>query len=63
MAAIDELKELHAQGGCPCSVTAPDGKPVEYTFFRPQQYGEQYTIREWQSFNAMLEATMREGPR
>ena len=30
------------QGGCPCSVTAPDGKPVEYTFFRPQQYGEQY---------------------
>ena len=43
MAAIDELKELHAQGGCPCSVTAPDGKPVEYTFFRPQQYGEQYT--------------------
>ena len=32
MAAIDELKELHAQGGCPCSVTAPDGKPVEYTF-------------------------------
>ena len=35
MAAIDELKELHDQGGCPCSVTAPDGKPVEYTFFRP----------------------------
>ena len=27
MAAIDELKELHDQGGCPCSVTAPDGKP------------------------------------
>ena len=39
MAAIDELKELHHNGGCPCSVTAPDGKPVEYTFFRPQQYG------------------------
>ena len=27
MAAIDELKELHDQGGCPCSVTDPDGKP------------------------------------
>ncbi len=35
MAAIDELKELHHNGGCPCSVTAPDGKPVEFTFFRP----------------------------
>ena len=63
MAAIDELKELHAQGGCPCSVTAPDGKPVEYTFFRPQQYGEQYTIREWQSFNAMLEGYYAEKDR
>ena len=57
MAAIDELKELHDQGGCPCSVTAPDGKPVEFTFFRPQQYGETYRIKEWPSFNAMLEAT------
>ena len=63
MAAIDELKELHTQGGCPCSVTAPDGKPVEYTFFRPQQYGEQYTIREWPSFNAMLEGYYAEKDR
>ena len=37
MAAIDELKEIYDEGGCPCSVTAPDGKPVEYTFFRPRQ--------------------------
>ena len=58
MAAIDELKEIHANGGCPCSVTAPDGKPVEFTFFRPRQYGETYAVREWPSFNAMLEATM-----
>lgn len=56
MAAIDELKEIYDAGGCPCSVTAPDGKPVEYTFFRPQQYGEKYRIKEWPSFNAMLEA-------
>jgi predicted ribosome quality control (RQC) complex YloA/Tae2 family protein len=40
MAAIDELKEEHATGGTPCSVTDPSGKPIEYTFFRPQQYGE-----------------------
>ncbi len=45
MAAIDELKEIYDAGGCPCSVTAPDGKPVEYTFFRPQQYGEKYLIK------------------
>ena len=24
MAAIDQLKELHDKGGCPCSVTDPD---------------------------------------
>ena len=46
MAAIDELKELHDKGGCPCSVTDPDGKPVEFTFFRPQQYGENYAVKE-----------------
>ena len=57
MAAIDELKEEHATGGTPCSVTDPSGKPIEYTFFRPQQYGEKYIIKEWPSFNAMLEAT------
>ena len=55
MAAIDELKELHHNGGCPCSVTAPDGKPVEFTFFRPQQYGDTYIIKEWPFFNALLE--------
>ena len=63
MAAIDELKELHDQGGCPCSVTAPDGKPVEFTFFRPQQYGETYRIKEWPSFNAMLEGYYAEKDR
>ena len=55
MAAIDELKELHHNGGCPCSVTAPDGKPVEFTFFRSLQYGDTYIIKEWPSFNALLE--------
>ena len=63
MAAIDELKELHDQGGCPCSVTDPDGKPVEFTFFRPQQYGENYAVKEWPSFNAMLEGYYAEKDR
>ena len=63
MAAIDELKELHHNGGCPCSVTAPDGKPVEFTFFRPQQYGDTYIIKEWPSFNALLEGYYAEKDR
>ena len=63
MAAIDELKETYDAGGCPCSVTAPDGKPVEYTFFRPRQYGEKYLIKEWPSFNAMLEGYYAEKDR
>ena len=63
MAAIDELKELHNNGGCPCSVTAPDGKPVEFTFFRPLQYGDTYIIEEWPSFNALLEGYYAEKDR
>ena len=63
MDAIDQLKELHDQGGCPCSVTDPDGKPVEFTFFRPQQYGENYAVKEWPSFNAMLEGYYAEKDR
>ena len=63
MAAIDELKEIYDEGGCPCSVTAPDGKPVEYTFFRPRQYGDKYLIKEWPSFNAMLEGYYAEKDR
>ena len=61
--AVDVLKEEHAAGGCPCSVTAPDGRLVEYTFFRPQQYGADYAVREWPSFNAMLEGYYAEKDR
>ena len=63
MAAIDELKEIYDAGGCPCSVTRLDGKPVEYTFFHPQQYGEKYLIKEWPSFNTMLEGYYAEKDR
>ena len=52
MAAIDELKELHH-----------NGKPVEFTFFRPQQYGDTYIIKEWPSFNALLEGYYAEKDR
>ncbi len=63
MEAIDGLKEEHAAGGCPCSVLTPEGKPVEFTFFRPRQYGESYIIKEWTSFGGMLEGYYAEKDR
>ena len=64
MAAIDELKELHATGGCPAASPPRTASRWSITFFRPQQYGEKYTIKEWPSFNAMLEGYYAEkGPR
>jgi len=42
-AAIENLKDEHAAGGTPTAVRIPqpDGvnKPVEFSFFIPQQYG------------------------
>ena len=63
MEAIDGLKEEHVAGGCPCSVLTPEGKPVEFTFFRPRQYGESYIIKEWPSFGGMLEGYYAEKDR
>ena len=60
---IDALKELHAAGGEPCSVTTPEGKPVEFTFFCPQQYGPDYPVRRWNSFGEMLEGYYAEKDR
>ena len=63
MEVIDQLKEEHAAGGCPCSVVTPEGKPVEFTFFRPRQYGNAYMIKEWPSFGGMLEGYYAEKDR
>ena len=63
MEVIDQLKEEHAAGGCPCSVATPEGKPVEFTFFRPRQYGNAYMIKEWPSFGGMLEGYYAEKDR
>ena len=61
--AVEELKAEHAAGGCPCSVATPEGKPVEFTFFRPRQYGGGYEIRQWPSFCEMLEGYYAEKDR
>lgn len=60
---IETMREEYAAGGCPCSVATPEGKPVEFTFFRPRQYGETYAVTEWPSFNAMLEGYYAEKDR
>ncbi len=63
MQAIDQLKAEHEAGGTPCSIAAPDGRPVEYTFFVPQQYGEAYQVRRWPSFSALLDGYYAEKDR
>ena len=61
--AIEALKAEHAAGGTPCSVVSPEGKPLEFTFFQPQQYGAGYEIRRWPSFCEMLEGYYAEKDR
>ena len=58
-AAIDELKAEHARGGTPTAVRLPqpDGapKPVEFSFFVPQQYGNAAILTQYPSYSEMLE--------
>ena len=58
-AAIDELKAEHANGGTPTAVRLPqpDGvaKPVEFSFFVPQQYGSAALLTQYPSYSELLE--------
>ena len=58
-AALDALKEEHAAGGTPTAVRLPqpDGapKPVEFSFFVPQQYGAAVLLTQYSSYSEMLE--------
>ena len=58
-AAIDELKAEHAHGGTPTAVRLPqpDGaaKPVEFSFFVPQQYGSAALLTQYPSYSELLE--------
>ena len=58
-AAIDALKDEHAHGGTPTAVRLPqaDGapKPVEFSFFVPQQYGSEAILTQYPSYSEMLE--------
>ena len=58
-AAIDELKAEHAAGGTPTAVRLPqpDGvaKPVEFSFFVPQQYGSTAQLTQYATYSELLE--------
>ena len=61
--AIDGLKAEYDAGGTPTSVTTPEGRPVEFTFFKPQQYGDSFQLTVWPGFSAMLEGYYAEKDR
>ena len=61
--ALEELKDVYANGGEPTSVKTPEGRPVEFTFFRPTQYGEQFQLFAWPGFSEMLEGYYAEKDR
>ncbi|MCO7110931.1 NFACT family protein [Gemmiger formicilis] len=53
------MKDEHAHGGTPTAVRLPqpDGapKPVEFSFFVPQQYGSAAILTRYPSYSEMLE--------
>lgn len=61
--AIEEIKEEYPNGGTPTSVKAPDGRPVEFTFFQPTQYGADFQITVWPGFSELLEGYYAEKDR
>ena len=58
-AAIENLKDEHAAGGTPTAVRIPqpDGvnKPVEFSFFIPQQYGSAAILTQYPTYSERLE--------
>ena len=58
-AAMEALRAEHAAGGTPTAVRLPqpDGtaKPVEFSFFQPQQYGPSAILTTYPTYSEMLE--------
>ena len=58
-AALDELKAEHAAGGTPTAVRIAQGdeppRPVEFSFFVPQQYGTAAHLTQYATYSEMLE--------
>ena len=58
-AALDALKAEHAAGGTPTAVRIAQGdeppRPVEFSFFVPQQYGTAALLTQYATYSEMLE--------
>ncbi len=52
---LQNLKQWVLQGGQPTLMTDATGKPIEYTFFSPQQYGDQATAEHCESYSQLLD--------
>ncbi|MDD4849537.1 MAG: NFACT RNA binding domain-containing protein [Gemmiger sp.] len=55
VAALAGLRGEHSAGGTPTAVRLESGKPVEYSFFAPQQYGPTAQLTPYPSYSALLE--------
>ena len=53
--AIEGIREEYAAGGTPIAVFTPEGKPIEFTFLRPAQYGPKAKLVEYPGFSDLLE--------
>ena len=60
---IAGLQAEHAAGGTPVSVVNPEGKPIEFSFFNPTQYGSGFELVQWPDYSGMLEGYYSEKDR
>ena len=53
---LEEVRSVYEAGGEPCTVHAPDGRAIEYSFLPLSQYGEQAVVTRFESYSEMLES-------
>ena len=53
-------QDIEAVSGTPYLVVGPEKKPLDFTFFRVEQYAASAIVREHQSFSELLEAFYQE---
>lgn len=54
-AALEDFSGIIAGGGKPYMVLGENGKPIDFTFFAPEQYGSSAEAQPFDSFSAMID--------
>ena len=54
-AVIEEIRSIHAAGGTPVAITAPDGRPIEFSFLPLTQYAGGAKETVYGSYSELLE--------